>query len=192
MELSVPYDVEKRPQEKKFTYLDTSGRPVVVARKQNLVEQHIQEFEVGPGEHRPVLTSLQLRYRFSSLRLLQEPLLVVAALYVIFLSVIIVVRLDFSISKVGDVGGRASGRAGLAVQSGWRAAFAANWKLGCRTKRLRASSAWPGCWRSCRECRTAAAPSTRRTTTPSTSSRAARTRRVSWRTARRWTWTTRR
>lgn len=29
-----------------FTYLDTVGRPVVVAHKTNLVEQHIQDFEV--------------------------------------------------------------------------------------------------------------------------------------------------
>lgn len=29
------------------TYLDTIGRPVVVINKNNLVEQHIADFEVG-------------------------------------------------------------------------------------------------------------------------------------------------
>ena len=52
----------------------------------NLVEQHIQDFHVS--------------YTFNSIMLLQEPLLVVAALYLFFLMVIIAVRLDFSITEV--------------------------------------------------------------------------------------------
>ncbi len=81
-----PYDVEVADQEVKLTYLDTVGRPVVVCRAQNLVEQHIQDF--------------QLNYTFERVMLLQEPLLIVVALYLFFLFVIIVVRLDFSITKV--------------------------------------------------------------------------------------------
>ena len=84
-----PYKVKEQPRELKFTYLDTIGRPVVVITAENLVEQHIQDFQVS--------------YTFSSIMLLQEPLLVVAALYLFFLMVIIVVRLDFSITEVGDV-----------------------------------------------------------------------------------------
>lgn len=53
---------------------------------ENLVEQHIQNFQVS--------------YTFNSIMLLQEPLLVVAALYLFFLVVIIAVRLDFSITEV--------------------------------------------------------------------------------------------
>ena len=53
---------------------------------ENLVEQHIQNFQVS--------------YTFDSIMLLQEPLLVVAALYLFFLVVIIAVRLDFSITEV--------------------------------------------------------------------------------------------
>ena len=81
-----PYDVKEQPRELKFTYLDTIGRPVVVVRAENLVEQHIQDFVVT--------------YTFNTVMLLQEPLLVVAALYLFFLLVIIAVRLDFSITEV--------------------------------------------------------------------------------------------
>ena len=35
--------------------------------------------------------------------LLQEPLLVVVALYIMFLAVVVIVRLDFSITKVAHV-----------------------------------------------------------------------------------------
>ena len=38
--------MEEGHRELHFTYLDTVGRPVVVAHKTNLVEQHIQDFEV--------------------------------------------------------------------------------------------------------------------------------------------------
>lgn len=82
-----PYDVKELPQELKFTYLDTIGRPVIVLSAENLVEQHIIDFQVN--------------YTFNTVMLLQEPLLVVAALYLFFLMVIIAVRLDFSITEVG-------------------------------------------------------------------------------------------
>ncbi len=62
------------------------GRPVIVARATNLVEQHVQDFT--------------LQYSFQSVMLLQEPLLIVAALFIFFLCVIIIVRLDFSITEV--------------------------------------------------------------------------------------------
>lgn len=81
------YDVEEGPREVKLTYLDTMGRPVIVARASNLVEQHVQDFT--------------LQYSFQSMMLLQEPLLIVAALFIFFLCVIIIVRLDFSITEVG-------------------------------------------------------------------------------------------
>jgi len=56
-----------------------------VVHKTDLVEQHIQDFE--------------LQYTFEKLWLLQEPLLVVLAFYLLFLTVIIYVRMDFSITK---------------------------------------------------------------------------------------------
>lgn len=42
----MPYAVERLPDELHYTYLDTVGRPVIVLKKANLVEQHIQDFEV--------------------------------------------------------------------------------------------------------------------------------------------------
>lgn len=85
IKLKVPFDVERKGDETHYTYLDTMGRPVVVLDKFSLVEQHIQDFE--------------LHYTFSKILLLQEPLLLVGAFYLLFLIVIIYVRLDFAITK---------------------------------------------------------------------------------------------
>ncbi|XP_012252881.2 dolichyl-diphosphooligosaccharide--protein glycosyltransferase subunit 1 [Athalia rosae] len=85
VKLNTPYSVTRLPDTLHHTYLDTKGRPVITLTKNNLVENHIQDF--------------QLRYTFPRLLMLQEPLLVVVALYLLFLLVIIYVRLDFSINK---------------------------------------------------------------------------------------------
>ncbi|CAG4986397.1 unnamed protein product [Parnassius apollo] len=85
IKLNIPYPVSRLPDNLHYTYLDTKGRPVVSFTKRNVVENHIQDF--------------QLRYTFPRLLMLQEPLLVVGFLYMLFLCVIIYVRLDFSIHK---------------------------------------------------------------------------------------------
>lgn len=85
LNLQVPYEIKRSQDGSLFTYLDTIGRPVVIAHKDNLVENHIQEFE--------------LHYKFQKLLMFQEPLLVVVAFYLLFFLVIIYVRMDFSISK---------------------------------------------------------------------------------------------
>ncbi|XP_049805250.1 dolichyl-diphosphooligosaccharide--protein glycosyltransferase subunit 1 [Schistocerca nitens] len=85
IEKYTPYPVETMPDSHHFTYLDTNGRPVIMWRKKNLVENHIQDFK--------------LQYRFPRIFMLQEPLLVIVAFYLLFLMVIIYVRIDFSISK---------------------------------------------------------------------------------------------
>lgn len=41
-----PYEISRAPDELHYTYLDTFGRPVIVAHKSNLVEQHIQDIVV--------------------------------------------------------------------------------------------------------------------------------------------------
>lgn len=46
---------------------------------------------------------MQLSYDFQLYLLLQEPLLVVTALLILFLTVIICVRLDFSIAEVVNI-----------------------------------------------------------------------------------------
>ena len=45
--MRTPFEVKREADDVHFTYLDTTGRPVVVLRKFNLVEQHIQDFEVS-------------------------------------------------------------------------------------------------------------------------------------------------
>ncbi|MBN3301674.1 dolichyl-diphosphooligosaccharide--protein glycosyltransferase subunit 1 [Amia ocellicauda] len=83
--VEAPYPIEREPDQLHYTYLDTFGRPVVVATKNNLVEQHIQDMVV--------------HYNFNKILMLQEPLLVVGAFYILFFTVIVYVRLDFSITK---------------------------------------------------------------------------------------------
>lgn len=85
VKMNLPYAVTRLPDSLHYTYLDTKGRPVITFTKKNIVENHIQDF--------------QLRYTFPRLLMLQEPLLVVGFLYALFLCVIIYVRLDFSIHK---------------------------------------------------------------------------------------------
>jgi oligosaccharyltransferase complex subunit alpha (ribophorin I) len=85
LKLSTPYPVKRDADELHYTYLDTVGRPVVTLHKDNLVENHIQDFT--------------LHYTFHRYMLLQEPFLVVGTFYLLFVLVIIYVRLDFSISK---------------------------------------------------------------------------------------------
>lgn len=42
-----PYEINRASDELHYTYLDTFGRPVIVAHKNNLVEQHIQDIVVS-------------------------------------------------------------------------------------------------------------------------------------------------
>ncbi|CAJ0929990.1 unnamed protein product, partial [Ranitomeya imitator] len=80
-----PYNLNRAADELHYTYLDTFGRPIIVAHKNNMVEQHIQD--------------VMVHYTFNKILMLQEPLLVVGAFYILFFTVIIYVRLDFSITK---------------------------------------------------------------------------------------------
>ena len=60
---SVPFEVAQS-FDTKFTYLDTSGRPVLLLHKKNLVPDHATKFHVD--------------YSFGTLSMLREPLLLVA------------------------------------------------------------------------------------------------------------------
>ncbi|XP_053958963.1 dolichyl-diphosphooligosaccharide--protein glycosyltransferase subunit 1 [Anastrepha ludens] len=84
IELTTPYPVKRGPNELHYTYLDTVGRPVITMYTKNLVENNIANFH--------------LKYTFSKVSLLQEPLLVVAFFFIIFIIAIISMRLDFSIN----------------------------------------------------------------------------------------------
>lgn len=77
-ELKVPYEVERGPDETFYSYLDTTGRPVIVLSKNNLVSWHIQDIEVV--------------YSFKTIYLLNEPLMVIATIFTLCLIVIGLVR----------------------------------------------------------------------------------------------------
>ncbi|XP_075158999.1 dolichyl-diphosphooligosaccharide--protein glycosyltransferase subunit 1 [Haematobia irritans] len=84
IKLKTPYNVERKDDSLTHTYLDTLGRPTITFTKKNVVENHIANFE--------------LTYNFSKVLLLQEPLLLISFVFVIFMLAIICKRLDFSIS----------------------------------------------------------------------------------------------
>ena len=81
-----PYPVDSQKSDLHYTYLDTIGRPILEVTKRNLVENHIEDFTIS--------------YSFNSIMLLQEPMLLFTAFFILFVVVIIVVRLDFSIVEV--------------------------------------------------------------------------------------------
>lgn len=89
IKLIAPYSVQRQPDSKHYTYLDTFGRPVIAFSKKNIVENHIADFN--------------LKYTYPKIMMLQEPLLVVGFLYILFLFIIIWVRLDFSILSEKDL-----------------------------------------------------------------------------------------
>lgn len=84
IKLKTPYTVQRKGDDLTFTYLDTFGRPTITFTKTNLVENHIANFE--------------LHYNFSKVLLLQEPLLIISFVFIIFILTIIFKRLDFSIT----------------------------------------------------------------------------------------------
>lgn len=88
VKVNPPYSVTRLPDYVTYKYLDTIGRLVIRLKKENLVEQHIQDLEIV--------------YDWQPVLLFHEPILVSAALYLIFIVVIIYVRLDFSIHKQPD------------------------------------------------------------------------------------------
>lgn len=85
--IHTPYPVSSLSDGTHSTYLDTTGRPVISFLAQNLVENHIDDIEV--------------EYEFSASYLAKEPLLVSAALVSLFVTLMICVRLDFSLSRGG-------------------------------------------------------------------------------------------
>jgi oligosaccharyltransferase complex subunit alpha (ribophorin I) len=89
VKVNTPFSTQRLENQVRVTYLDTDGRPVVVLRKSNLVEQHMQDFEVT--------------YEFSTMTLLREPFFLITFFAIIFLVVIIVNRIDMSLIKKKDV-----------------------------------------------------------------------------------------
>lgn len=82
--VSVPFPVEQWG-ETKFSHLDIIGRPVVVIQKTNAVPEHNQHFQVY--------------YKFNSLSLLREPLMLISGFFFLFVACIAYTHADLSISK---------------------------------------------------------------------------------------------
>ncbi|GLV43151.1 uncharacterized protein CBL_14170 [Carabus blaptoides fortunei] len=89
IQLKTPYSVERLPDSVAYKYFDTKGRTVISFKRDNLVENHIQD--------------LELRYQWSRVLMVHEPILLSIVLYVLFLAVIIYVRLDFSVNPNVDL-----------------------------------------------------------------------------------------
>lgn len=87
LELKTTHPILRLPDGLHYTYLDTIGRPIIKLQMSNVVESHISDFE--------------LKYKFPKAFMFHEPLIVIVAIYILFLTVIIWVRLDFSIAKDG-------------------------------------------------------------------------------------------
>jgi oligosaccharyltransferase complex subunit alpha (ribophorin I) len=85
IKLETPYPVDSETREILKTYLDVSGRTVVVVKKTHLVPEHNQEF---------ILT-----YNFPSTYILRKPLVVITGLFIFCLFIMVYVRLDFTIEK---------------------------------------------------------------------------------------------
>lgn len=81
---TLPFDMDVS-HDKKYTYLDTVGRPVLVLRKTNLISVHDKPFAVD--------------YSFGTGALLSEPLLLIAVFAAFFVAVAVYHRLEFTISK---------------------------------------------------------------------------------------------
>jgi len=84
IQLHSPIQEKTQYKESHYTYLDTTGRPVLVCTFNNIVEEHSGEY-------------FQVTYNFNQLSMLQEPLLLIFSFFVLFLAAIIFVRIDLSI-----------------------------------------------------------------------------------------------
>jgi len=86
IEIFTPFDVSI-VHSSHVTYLDlkSCGRPTVILSKKNVVNEHNQNF--------------QIMYRFSKSSMLFEPILLTLAFFSIFLFIIILVRVDLSLSR---------------------------------------------------------------------------------------------
>jgi oligosaccharyltransferase complex subunit alpha (ribophorin I) len=82
----LPFAVDSQGNDLHFTYLDTTGRPVLVLEKDNVVSEHNQFFQVT--------------YHFSRVSMLQEPLLLVGAYFLFFVFAMLYVRFELSITPV--------------------------------------------------------------------------------------------
>ncbi|KAI9201419.1 hypothetical protein LWI28_023219 [Acer negundo] len=82
--VSAPFPIEQS-QETKVSHLDIAGRPVAVLQKTNVVPELNQYFQV--------------HYKFNSLSMLREPLMLIVGFFCLFVAGIVCMHVDMSISK---------------------------------------------------------------------------------------------
>ena len=85
IKVDVPFPVDSITEAKHYSYLDTTGRPKIVIRARNVVPDNQVDIQIG--------------YDFSSLNLLQEPVILIVAMAAVFLFSIGLLRSDFTIKK---------------------------------------------------------------------------------------------
>ncbi|KAL8533124.1 hypothetical protein ACS0TY_009392 [Phlomoides rotata] len=85
--VEVPFAVEQS-LEKKYSYLDVVGRTVVVLEKKNVVPEHNVPFQV--------------HYKFNPIYMLAEPLMLVSAFFLFFVTSIAYLHIDLSLRKKND------------------------------------------------------------------------------------------
>jgi len=83
IEPSVPFSIDSKSSDIHFTYLDTSGRPVLILTKKNVGPEHNENFQVS--------------YNFNSTSLLQEPLLLIGAYFLFFVLIMVYTRISIQI-----------------------------------------------------------------------------------------------
>lgn len=78
------FDLERKPDESRYTFLDTTGRTVVVFEGKDVSYKHAAKIAVT--------------YNWSSILIFKEPLLAISGWAVFFLVLLFFARLDYSIS----------------------------------------------------------------------------------------------
>merc|ERR1712117_281597 len=85
IEVKVPAGYERGHDQLKYTYLDITGRPTLVLRAKNLAGKSLDQM-------------LEISYTFPSGAIYREPVMTIMFFMIIFLCVMLIVRLDFSIA----------------------------------------------------------------------------------------------
>lgn len=102
IEFHAPFDVDSSTISTRFTYLDTTGRPVLTVRKKRV----LSDYNV------PV----QITYKFASTNMIHEPLLLIGAFFTFCLAVIVYSRVSLSLESAGGKSpARSATRAGECI-----------------------------------------------------------------------------
>lgn len=84
IEWSTPFHIDSADMDVRMTYLDLTGRPVVVMRKNRVVKDHNQHFIVS--------------YKFEKINFYREPVFIVMAFFAMFFTFFVFNRIDFSLT----------------------------------------------------------------------------------------------